>query len=434
MVSFCTICFSASCPRPAVCLNLSSHHKPNVAETENGCRRRVDAAQVDNAEILRRIDSIIVQQAREYTQTGSELEQILTQVQNAHNINVAEHQKTQKLIVDTSNCGIDQDALKQLINNLSFAHLDSRQQLKEPYPDTCDWIWKTPEEDQLKAPWSDFSEWLESGDNIYWINGKAGCGKSTLMNYLSEHVKFHSRLATWANGQKCITPMFFFWRLGSTEKKGIEGLLRSLLVQILESVSRGSSSLVEQILSIADGQHVRHGLHSNRHCWNTKSLFKMLESVMDQMEGSCSLCFLIDGVDEFEGSPEDQQGLYELLLTLSQKRNVKLCLSSRPERQLIQAFAEFPQLRLQDFNYEAISKYVEGTLTKEPRMKELRAQNRWSVQNLFERICHKAEGVFLWAYFAAGELLKGLWAIESLEDLETRVENLSSSLHGIFRQ
>ena len=434
LVSCCSICFSAACLWPAVCLNLSSYQNSNVAETEVGCRRKVDAAQVDNAEILRRVDSAVVQQARDYTQTGSKLEQILTQVQNVQSTNVAEHQKTQKLIQDISNRAIDQDALKQLINDLSFGHLDSRQQLKDPYPDTCDWIWIPPLEHQLKAPWSDFPQWLESGDSIYWINGKAGCGKSTLMNYLSEHEDFHTRLATWANGRRCITPMFFFWRLGSIEQKSIEGLLRSLLVQTLEGGPSGSPGLMESILSNVQGQQARHGLHSNRHFWNTGSLFKVLETIIDKIEGSCSICFLIDGVDEFEGSPEDQQRLFELLRTLSRKRNVKVCLSSRPDRQLIQAFGECPQLRLQDFNYVAILKYVERTLRKEPRMKELLAQYPQLVRVLSKRISCKTEGVFLWAYFAVGEVLKGLWAIESPEDLKTRVESLSSSLHGIFRQ
>jgi ABC-type lipoprotein export system ATPase subunit len=30
-------------------------------------------------------------------------------------------------------------------------------------------------------PWDNFSRWLRSGDSIYWISGKAGSGKSTLM-------------------------------------------------------------------------------------------------------------------------------------------------------------------------------------------------------------------------------------------------------------
>lgn len=35
--------------------------------------------------------------------------------------------------------------------------------------------------------WNDFVAWLEEGDGLYWIAGKAGSGKSTLMKYIASH-------------------------------------------------------------------------------------------------------------------------------------------------------------------------------------------------------------------------------------------------------
>lgn len=61
--------------------------------------------------------------------------------------------------------------------------------------DSHDWNFQKPrareigednqDVDEGQGPlWDDFSVWLKSGQGLYRINGKAGSGKSTLMNYL----------------------------------------------------------------------------------------------------------------------------------------------------------------------------------------------------------------------------------------------------------
>lgn len=81
--------------------------------------------------------------------------------------------------------------------------------------------------------WDNFAEWLRSGSKVYWINGKAGSGKSTLMNYICQHPRKEELLKEWSAERGVLTPTFFFWNAGSRQQKTVDGLLRSLIYQIL---------------------------------------------------------------------------------------------------------------------------------------------------------------------------------------------------------
>lgn len=48
---------------------------------------------------------------------------------------------------------------------------------------TFEWIFRSTQ--QQDCSWADFRLWLQASDNqLYWITGKAGSGKSTLMRFL----------------------------------------------------------------------------------------------------------------------------------------------------------------------------------------------------------------------------------------------------------
>ena len=81
--------------------------------------------------------------------------------------------------------------------------------------------------------WDDFAKWLKTGQGLYWVNGKAGSGKSTLMNYVCRHPTKLKLLNDWCIDKCLLTPTYFFWNAGTRQQKSIDGLLRSLLYQML---------------------------------------------------------------------------------------------------------------------------------------------------------------------------------------------------------
>ena len=82
--------------------------------------------------------------------------------------------------------------------------------------------------------WSDFAAWLKTGQGMYWINGKAGSGKSTLMSYICQHHLKQEFLTDWSVHGQLLIPTYFFWAAGSRLQKSVHGLLRSLIYQMLK--------------------------------------------------------------------------------------------------------------------------------------------------------------------------------------------------------
>lgn len=96
-----------------------------------------------------------------------------------------------------------------------------------------------PERDEtntLKAEtWARFLSWLESGSGIFYISGKPGSGKSTIMKFLVREERTTSALKSWAAGKQLAFASFFFWSSGLGLQRSIEGLYRGLLWEALRT-------------------------------------------------------------------------------------------------------------------------------------------------------------------------------------------------------
>ncbi|TKA83739.1 hypothetical protein B0A55_00086 [Friedmanniomyces simplex] len=82
-----------------------------------------------------------------------------------------------------------------------------------------------------------FKVWLESGLGIFWINGKAGSGNSTLMKFLADHEQTMDMLRGWASPKALVMASFYFSNSGTMMQKSQEGLLQSLLLQVEDHLS-----------------------------------------------------------------------------------------------------------------------------------------------------------------------------------------------------
>lgn len=130
---------------------------------------------------------------------------------------------------------------KKLAKALRFKEMDTRHNdIKRPDKSTFEWIWeRTPETIDGKAKWSSFPDWLESNDQqTYWITGRPGSGKSTLMRFVEGHPKLQEHLASFGDPNLPLHVWTFYaWNIGSNDaQKSIEGLTRSILVQGLASM------------------------------------------------------------------------------------------------------------------------------------------------------------------------------------------------------
>jgi hypothetical protein len=122
----------------------------------------------------------------------------------------------------------------RILGSLRFRMIEDRHMsVKKAYQDTFEWILQSQKPTQPDRPENGLPKWLTDGTGIFWIRGKASCGKSTLMKFLLGNHQLQQLLQEWAGEDELLITSYFFWAAGSSLQKNQEGLLRSLLYSIL---------------------------------------------------------------------------------------------------------------------------------------------------------------------------------------------------------
>lgn len=268
-----------------------------------------------------------------------------------------------------------------------------------------------------------FADWLKSKAGVFWIRGKAGSGKSTLMKFVADHPTTTAYLKQWAGGNRLAICRYYFWNAGSDLQKSQEGLLRTLLFQLFKAAP--------QVIDSYAREEFRGLLAPNNHLvWNVKDLITTLKTVLHRCS-EVRVCFFIDGLDEYKGESDT---LIELMQDLCQPENVKLCVSSRPWVEFIDAFGQADQrlLKLEDLTRSDIANYTSDRLTSNPKFCKL-ADWDDRYKKLVEEVVNKAQGVFLWVYLVVKSLLEGVRYADTLEDLKARLDAFPRDLEDFFR-
>lgn len=289
--------------------------------------------------------------------------------------------------------------------------------------------------------WDSFSDWLRSTHSVYWISGKPGSGKTTLMKYLLGQPQTQKYLNQWKPNAIIIS--HFLWRPGTVMQQSIKGLMSSLLHQLLIE----EPGVVDDILYSTKDMPLK----ESETDWSSEELQKALHYVISVYPRPIAI--FLDGLDEV--LPRD--GVLRLLDIVDQLSqpcghtgNTKLCLGSRRETLLYKRLCGYPQIRLEQLNlvdlrrygkdnviipsdYHINIPYKDGmyypvlTCRREtpPSRDEFR---EWLVCTLVD----KADGVFLWLCLTVKTLTEALNNDEIFENLEARIQSLPSDLADLY--
>ncbi|KAK3313992.1 hypothetical protein B0H66DRAFT_537239 [Apodospora peruviana] len=270
-----------------------------------------------------------------------------------------------------------------------------------------------------------FMGWLSSAESIFHISGKLGSGKSTLMKFLREHRGTKAELEKWAGDRDLVLTDFFFWNPGSKLQKSLAGLFRSLLHDILEKCPEFIPDILPQYWDVNSGP------------WQMQSEFEIPERDVrtaftrlirtKKLYAEHAFCFFIDGLDEYEETPQhDRKAMVELLkdwVRVSQGR-VKLCLSSREDNVFMNAFPAERRFRLHELTKHDMRNYVRGKLSH--------LEESQSKKQLIEAIPERAQGIFLWVSLVSKSMREELENGASVEGLWRMLGVLPDELHALF--
>ncbi|KAI9659505.1 MAG: hypothetical protein M1821_001763 [Bathelium mastoideum] len=316
----------------------------------------------------------------------------------------------------------------QFLESLKFASMPGRySDITEAHVTTFNWIY-CPSELGENHPGSQikFARWLEQDDGIFWISGKAGSGKSTLMKFLCDNQQTLSALFRWAGPRKLVVARFFFWNAGTLMQKSLNGLLQSLLHEIL----RQCPYLMPRLCRERWGSSRVDTIMSNE--WSFAELFSAFMKLHDQQLVDHKFVFFIDGLDEFEGDHNELVKVFQGMAL-----NIKLCVSSRPWACFEDAFGANPQrkLNLQDLTRDDIVSYAKDNLDSyvSDYQWTMTADEVLEYQRFIREISDRAQGAFLWARLVVDNLRQDFVNRDSITTLQKSLRSIPTDLEGLYQ-
>ncbi len=308
------------------------------------------------------------------------------------------------------------DEWKRRFNDVHKAHAQ-----------TFDWMLEDSEDPSMQP--TGFKNWLQNQNGIYWISGKAGSGKSTLMKFLVGNQTLGQYLQDWAGpSAKPVLISWFFWAAGSPMQRSKEGLFQSLLFQIL----RRCPSLIPIVCEDRWQEDNVTMYRDKSNPWTLEELDEAFVTIANQPMPGVKFCIFIDGLDEYDGRPTD---IIDRLQQLAKAKDIKLCLASRPWNAFRVAFAGGNcdgSLLLERYTKRDIERFVKDILEKDKRFTQAeRTDKRYGL--FVHEVIERALGVFLWVYLIVNDILKGLGDQNKLEDLQARLDAMPDTLESYFK-
>ena len=88
----------------------------------------------------------------------------------------------------------------RILESLQYERMTARyEKIVEAHAKTFEWIYEESTLSQHGELQHHFLQWLKTGDGLFWVSGKAGSGKSTLMKFITSHPKTRRALSQWAS-------------------------------------------------------------------------------------------------------------------------------------------------------------------------------------------------------------------------------------------
>lgn len=236
---------------------------------------------------------------------------------------------------------------------------------------------------------NEIRSWADGQDErrIFWLNGLAGTGKSTIARTIAREYFELGRLGA----------SFFFAKGG-----GDVGHARKFFTTIAFQLAEKSPSLKSYILgAVSENKDINN--KSLRDQWHQLILQPL--SRLDGKSSRSSYILVVDALDECDGE-SDIQAILQLLAESRSLKTVQLriFLTSRPEIPIRHGFFQISDAEHQHFVLHNISPSIidnDIRVFLEYNFKFI-AQKRsldagWPGQQVIKRLIQKASGLFIWA-------------------------------------
>jgi ankyrin repeat protein len=286
-----------------------------------------------------------------------------------------------------------------LMEALKFDQMDTHlQTISTAHAKTCQWLFAREEYKTWRDPGA-----LRIHNGFFWIKGKPGAGKSTLMK---------SALRYGEKAHEDIKISFFFNARGVELERSLEGMYRSLLYQLLEQLPHLSAALPKR------------REHANRQAWYIEVLREMFEAAILAL-GTAQVTCYVDALDECDDSEARAMvEAFEVFGTSAVEAQIgfRVLLSSRRYPHITIENCQELDLAGQEGHEADIADYVRCKL--KIGKSKIASEIRTAIQT-------RASGVFLWVVLVI-RILNECDARGKTHLLKRRLETIPDGLSELF--
>lgn len=287
-----------------------------------------------------------------------------------------------------------------------------------------------------------YQSWLCSDRNdLFWIAGKPGSGKSTLMKFLVDGIRGN----TLALPRRAIVAAIFFdFRYILVQNgENVRGLLlRALLYQILEndpSILSGFRPFLSSITPFPERPEDLDDHHYER----------CLHDAMITASANATVFIVIDALDECAPAVQDDlmACIASILKAVNLPTRVRVIVTSRREGTTRKLQEEYSTklINMEEENGQAIAEYCSHRLSSQlvgpsnlpnSHYPALGTSTRQSLRTLISDITHRANGTFLWVRLAIDMLVTGSPSEQhlshSMEAWHRAIQDMPTELDSLY--
>lgn len=318
------------------------------------------------------------------------------------------------------------DPIREVQNRLWYTRMADRlDDIEHAHKNTFNWIFSKTAPD--RPDHNTFMNWMQKDSGLFWISGRAGCGKSTLMKFLKLDELTHGAFEAWAGGKPLVMTTFFFWNQGPIRlQKSLQGLLRALIFEIIDKVPAFAPILFPD--------QFKEGRASWDDFPTDQELQRAFKRLVKAEDPPAKIGMIIDGLDEYAASEREHETIAKDLRIAAQTRHLKLVVSSRPENAFEEAFAGCDRIRIHELTSADMAMFASAKLQSHRRWDRLLAAagGENAARDLIKTLVEKSEGIFLWLELVIRALVDELGSCASLNALHKLLDQLPRGLESLF--
>lgn len=291
---------------------------------------------------------------------------------------------------------------------------------------------KGPGEQHEPFP-NEFPAWLENDSKSpFWITGKPGSGKSSLMKFIVHAPELKKHLEKWAGDFPLQSISFYAWVASTKLQNSASGFMRTILYQCIKSSSPDSDKDPALDSRVAPRRWAL--FDTFRNCnkqppWEDWELKEAFDLLLREAVKKKRVMFFVDGLEEFKLLPTET---LDIVRGLCARDGIKVCVASRPWLEFNDALDSFPMLRLQNLTGDDMKKFVEGSFHDNRGFREQRQVFPKQVNALVQEAVEKADGVFLWSCIVVRDLVQGFTQGDGLPRLADILRSLPDDVDDLY--